>query len=206
MLLIVGVVVWLSAIATEYNMNFRYFDDGQIPPPCMIEREFSAYNLLFVAFPLALIMVAEVHIANSIGAEGFTPMLEIFLILGITAYEKYIRMHPPFCILAGIAHTLNCFNVSIVCGLIAGLPLASIGVLAIICHVVYCPHENAQHPNTHTSLLFWLLDTWFIVSRVALLYAEPTAHVDHFWFDAIGATVLAVILAATAAVVTRAGV
>ena len=200
LLLIVGMVVWFSTIAIEYCKHFRFFDNHQIPAPCMMEREFTTHNLLFVAFPVALILVAEMHFCNAIGAMGFTCMVETFCILGITAYEKYERMHPPFCILAGIAHTLNCFNFSILCGAVAGGPLATLAAAAVFCHIMYCPNEDAWHPNTHTSVIFWLMDTWYIFGRATLLFVKDSADStdDHLWFDAVGAAVLTAVLIITA--------
>ena len=200
-LLIVGTFVWFASIAIEYRQNFRLIEH-QIPAPCTTQREFTAHNLLFVAFPVALILVAEIHLCNTINAAGFICMFETFCILGVTAYEKYQRMHIPFCLLAGIAHTLNCFNFSVWCGLVAGAPLAIIDASAFTYHIIYCPNEDAWHPNTRTSVLFWLMETWFIFGRIVLLFAQDkTPSTDHFWFDAIGAAILTTLLATTACVI-----
>ena len=193
-LLIIGSFAWFFAIVVEYYQKFRLFDN-QIPGPCITEREFTADNLLFVAFPVALVLVAEMNYLNSLGAIGLTCMLETFCIMGLTAYEKYVRMHAPFCLVAGVAHILVCTNVSIWAGMVAGAPLAVLGVCVLFCHAEFCPHEDENHPNTHTSVLFWMLDVWFIFSRLVLVSASPTNHVDHFWFDIVGALALAGVLA-----------
>lgn len=197
-LLVIGSLAWFAAIATEFYKNFRLFY-GQIPGPCITEREFTADNLMFVAFPVSLILVAEMHYINSLGALGLTCMLEAFCILGITAFEKYIRTHAPFCLVAGVAHILVCSNVSVVAGLVAGVPLAALSVCLVVCHTALCPNEDENHPNTHTSVIFWSMDFWFIFSRIIILFTPPTDHIDHFWFDlagALAATVLLVILCA----------
>ena len=139
--------------------------------------------MVFVAFPISLILVAEFRMMQSLGALGLTCTLETLCLLGITGFDQLRGMHAFLCIVAGLSLSLVCLNVALWCGLVVGIPLLLLSIVFLICQTLCFPNIDNQKPNSIISLIFWALDVWLVVSRVVLVWAEPSGWVDHYWFD-----------------------
>jgi hypothetical protein len=184
--LIVGTVWWLAVLVVEYALEYQsLIVDSQLPPPCSTEKKFSAQNLILISFPLALILLSEVRLLNSVGAIGLTCMLETFCLMGITAYEKVIKSHLSLCLTAGLSHTLVCYNIAPWCGFLVAIPLVCVGISCIVSLCVWFPDQIDEKEYTAMSVQYWLLDIWLVTSRICLVFATP-CELDHFAFDYIG--------------------
>ena len=177
--------MWALAILLESRI-----DNQRFLPPCDTESRFSAYNFLFVAFPILVIVVAEVHIMQSIGALGLTCILEGLCLLGITGFEKLVKLHSPFCLLAGLSHVCVCLNYSVWCGLFAGVPLLSLSVLFLVIGLIF----QGETKHNYLSLVLWLQDAWLILSRLVFIFQAPSDWVDHSQFDYVASASLLLVL------------
>ena len=188
-LLIAGSVLWLLAIVAEY-VSTCHPVRGQYPTPCFEERKFSGYNFVFVALPIATVMAAQMRMLNALGALGLTCIVEAACLLGVTGYEQIIAIHPMVANLAGIASTLICLNVGWLCGVTMGAPLLALAVLVLVCRP---PTETATHMFTGMSALYWAMDVWLILARIAMLFfGADVGWVNHFWLDVYSAAALVV--------------
>lgn len=188
-MLISGTAVWAAAIVVE-----AYVGSEHLIPPCDTERKFTGYNMVFIAFPIALILVAEIRMLQDMGALGLTCTVETLCLLGIAGYDQLLGMHAFLCFMAGLSLTLVCFNVAFWCGLVVGVPLLLLSMFFLVCRITCFSDMNNRNPAPFISFLFWLLDIWLILGRVVLAWAEPSDWVDHYWFDIIAATALVSVL------------
>jgi hypothetical protein len=158
----------------------------------------------------------------SLGALGLTNILELFCLLGLSAYDKIIQFHSPFCIAAGLCHFFVCLNVAWWCGVFSGAPLLLLSILYIYyvfdvgvdilifwgnsdatAHLLSVnSDENVNHDLSIStevreakqkliiSTIIWLQDIWLILSRLILIFADPTkpsffGNLDHDEFDVL---------------------
>ena len=182
-MLIAGVGGWMTAIFAEAFMGSK-----KLIPPCQTEVKFTGYNFLFVGFPVALILVAEMRLMQAMGALGLTCILESFCLLGLTGYEQVQGAHLPFCIVACASHFLVCLNVACWSGLFVGVPLLFLSLLLPFLHFT-CNQMYLE------SLVIWAFDIWLVLSRIVLVLVEPSSDwVDHHWFDIVGSSSLLLLL------------
>jgi hypothetical protein len=187
-ILIFGSVTWISVVFIE-----AFIESNKMIPPCQITMRYTGYNFIFIAFPITLILIAEIQLMQKSGALGLTCLLETFCLLGINGFEQIRGLHVPFCIIAGLSHTLVCFNIERWIGVFAGTPLLFLSVVYLI-----LPPKciGKTYYGYIESLIFWGLDIWIALSRIALVWATPSDWVDHYWFDVISSSALTLILLA----------
>jgi hypothetical protein len=182
-MLISGSILWVSAVFIEAYIQFDH-----LIPPCEAAMKFTGCNLIFVAFPMALILSAELHLMRKAGAMGLTCMLEIFCLLGLTGFEQLKGAHVPFCITAGICHTLVCFNMGFRDGLFSGAPLLFLSIVYCILHWRF---KEKKYFDYLISLVVWGQHIWLALSRLILVWTIPSDWVDHYWFDIISSSLSA---------------
>jgi len=161
---------------------------------------FSGYNYVFVAFPILAIVVAEMHIMQSLGAFGFLCLFEALCLMGLTGFEQIETLHWPFAILTGMCHTCVCLNYSVACGMLAGTPLLVLFALMIALITYACKYESEAAENL-ACCTTWLLDLWLIMSRLLLLVMPQEDWVDHNLFDCAASGMLLCVLFAICVVV-----
>ena len=129
-MLCIGCAGWMTTIVIEASIDGGFITPFM--PPCDTEKRYSSYNLVFIAFPIMLITLAEMRLCWSLGALGLTNILELFCLLGLSAYDKIIQFHSPFCVVAGLCHFCVCLNVAWWCGIFSGAPLLILSFLYIL--------------------------------------------------------------------------
>jgi hypothetical protein len=179
-MLMIGSITYITTIFIE-----AYMETNTIIPPCVTKMKFTAYNFIFIAFPMALILSAELNLMQKAGALGLTSILETFCVLGITGFEKMKGLHVPFCITAGICHTLVAFNLVFWYGLFAGVPLLLSSLVYIILNLRY---KEETYFEYLISIVLWGQDVWIALSRTALICIVPSNWVNHYWFDVISSS------------------
>lgn len=188
--LVAGAVAWYGAILAEYAAHHERVE-GQYPAPCSVMRRMYGYNYVLVALPIAVVMAAQMHALNSLGALGLSCVAEAAFLLAIAGYSQILRMHVACCVAAGLATTLVCINVGPAHGLIAGVPLLTLALVAVALHFAVAPREDADHPNTWTSIVFFLLDLWLVMARISIATIPASRNwVDHFALDVAAAAIV----------------
>jgi hypothetical protein len=194
-MLVLGCLVWFGAILADAFMG-----SNDLMAPCNTERMFSGYNYVFVAFPILVVIIAEMHIMQSLGAFGFLCLFEALCLMGVTGFEQIETLHWPMGILAGVCNTCVCLNSSVSCGLLVGAPLLLLFALMIMLMTYACKYECDAASNI-ACYTTWLLDFWLIMSRLLLLFMSSTDWVDHDLFDCVVSGILLCVLFAICVVV-----
>lgn len=182
-----GSVAWLAAIVGENIQQRGCRINGELNAPCAATRAYVGYNYVFIALPIAVVCVAEVHMMNSVGAWGLTCMFETACVLGIAGYTQIVNVHVLLCVLTGVASILVCLNFGWVYAAVVGVPLVVLSVAFVVVHFGFHPDEDKSRPYTSVSIIYWLFDFWIIMGRNVLLFANTSrdddAAFDHFWLD-----------------------
>ena len=195
--LIVGVSLWGLTVIVESYLGHEIID-GQCTAPCRALSKFSGFNLIYVGFPLALILMAEVQYMDEVGALGLTPMIETVCLLGIVGMNQIYKMHTALCIGAGLA--LCCFSLNVMkleYALTVSIPLVVVALMSTalnsICH---CKNDDTgkRKQNTILSMILLFLNLWSIFTRLLLLFPTQEKSEWHYFFDIISFGAILILL------------
>jgi len=90
-LAVVGITVVL--IVEYIGLKKMRADNGGLLAPCIVTRQYSAGNLVFIAMPMAVIMICKIKISWDAGAIGLLPMLEMGFTMAIYGMEYIKKQH-----------------------------------------------------------------------------------------------------------------
>lgn len=183
-----GSTTWFAAILIENVIMKGNYVNGQMNSPCVSQSAFSGYNYLFVALPVALILVAEIRIMNTLGSIGLLCIFEAACVLTITGYTQFTgQYHVLACVLTGITNALMCMNCGFEQGLAIIVPGTVLSILFLTNYCVYHPDMTKDRPYTCISIINWFFDLLIIFGRNGLLFRTTKSDwVDRFYFDVYG--------------------
>ena len=77
----------------EYLTSTNMSSNGELLAPCEITRQNSAYNLVFIAIPMSILMTGKLKVAWDTGAVGLLPVTEMIFTMTSYAMQQLWGQH-----------------------------------------------------------------------------------------------------------------
>ena len=193
-LLVAAVAMWVLTVNIEYMCTPSVYEEGQLITPCSLQKRNSGYNYVFVALPVAILFYVQMKFANEVtGCLGLTVIMETGIILAINGFLQIHSIHVTLTVLLGLCYFLMWLNVCWVTGLIVFLPM--LAMCGVEQWYEWLHPEIHCKANTFSSVCFWIMDMYFILSRLFFLTASPHDLWDHQLFDCVSSGAMLLLLA-----------
>ena len=88
-----AIITITFVIIVEYLTSTNMSSDGELLAPCDITRHNSAYNLVFVAIPMSILMTGKLRVVWDAGAVGLLPVTEMIFTMTSYAMQQLWGQH-----------------------------------------------------------------------------------------------------------------
>ena len=201
---VASVVVMIGTVNAEYLWSkVTRSSSGNLVPPCAIKRQNTAYNMVFLGLPSALLFHVHVMAMETVGATwGLLPVLQACFALAVYGIEKFSAQHYTLVLLFFLAVCAQLYLVDLVL-------MTNYTAWLLIPEVVLCVAivghkfvnsgadslDNTAY-NTANTIMIWVQE--MLVWCMELVYIMPLVAPNDtawfFWYDVICSGVLVAIM------------